>query len=91
MYEKAVEFALTSGVKRRGGMAVKAERLGKGWPDRLVLFRGSCAWVELKRPGGSLRRRQKAIAGMLRRNGFYVVCLHSIDEVDEWLRSWFGD
>ncbi len=90
MLEHAVESALVRGAKRRGALAIKAERLGKGFPDRLILaWRGRIAWVELKRPGGVLRRRQSIIAKILRRLGFEVYCLSSIEEVETWLDEWF--
>ncbi len=92
MYETSVENALVRGVKRRRAIAPKGERLGKGWPDRIVLaFPGRVAFVELKRPGGALRLRQHVIAKLLRRLGFDVYCLSSVAEVEAWLHEWFGD
>ncbi len=91
MLEKAVESALVRGVKLRGGIAPKGERLGKGWPDRLILYQGRIAFVETKRPGGTLRLRQRVVAKLLRHLGFDVFCLYTTTEVEAWLHDWFGD
>ena len=92
MLEKNVEDALVRGVRKRRGIAPKAEKLGKGWPDRIVLaYPGRIAFVELKRTGGTIRKRQKLIGKLLRRLGFTVVYLFTIEEVEAWLNEWFGD
>ncbi len=90
MLEKAVENALTKGVKLRSGIAPKCEKIGKGWPDRVVLaWKARIAFVELKRPDGKLGTRQRLIAKMLRALGFDVFCLYSVEEVEAWLEGWF--
>jgi hypothetical protein len=92
MLEKNVEAALVRGVKRRRAIAPKGEKLGKGWPDRIVLaYPGKIAFVELKRVGGTPRRRQILIGKLLRSLGFTHVFLYTVDEVEAWLNEWFGD
>ena len=77
-------------MRLRDGIAPKCERIGKGWPDRVVLAReGRIAFVELKRPDGRLGVRQRLIAKMLEALGFDVFCLYTKEEVETWLEGWF--
>ena len=94
--EIIVENVLVDGVKsHKPAFTMKGERLGKGWPDRIVFAPGGrLAFIELKRPGvGSegLRPRQKVIGGMLRLLGFDVYCLWTVPQVEKWLSEFFGD
>ncbi len=92
MLEKSVESALVRGVKKRRAIAPKGEKLGKGWPDRIVLaYPGRIAFVELKRIGGTIRKRQKLIGKLLRSLGFTVVYLFTVEDVEVWLNEWFED
>ena len=96
MQENSVESALVKGVKsHKPAFTMKGERLGKGWPDRIVFAPDArIAFIELKRPDigeKGLRRRQKVICGILRLLGFEVHCLWTIKQVEEWLVEFFGD
>ena len=96
MLEKTVEEALVDGVKNhKPAFTMKGERLGKGWPDRIVFAPGGrLAFIELKRPDigpKGLRTRQKVIGGMLRLLGFDVYVLWTKEQVEEWLIEFFGD
>lgn len=93
MLESSVESALVRGVKRhKPAFTMKGERLGKGWPDRIVFAsKGRIAFIELKRPGGILARRQNLIGKLLRRLGFEWQCLWTHKAVEEWLVEFFGD
>lgn len=61
-----------------------------GWPDRLCVWpdgRGTCDWVELKRPsGGRLEPRQKVIIPELRSRGATVEIINTKELVDRWFR-----
>ena len=90
MLEKSVESAFMRGVRKRKAIAPKCEKLGKGWPDRVILaFPGRICFIELKRPSGKLRRRQAAIGRMLRALGFEWHCLYTKEAVKEFLDEWF--
>lgn len=91
MLEKTVEAAFMRGVKVHRAWAPKVERLGKGWPDRVVLWQGRIAFVELKRPDGSVSRRQRYIRDRLRKLGFEWWCLYTQEAVAEWIDEWFDE
>ena len=84
MLEKEVERKLVTAVQMMDGVAVKFVSPGfAGMPDRLVLLPGGrIAFVEVKRPGEKPRPLQKARHHMLRRLGFRVYVLDSIEEIE---------
>ena len=83
MREKTVESKLSSAVKAKGGLAVKFTSPGfNGMPDRLVMFPGGrIAFVEVKAPGETPRPLQRSRHRLLRRMGFKVYVLDSIDQI----------
>ncbi len=83
MREKTVESTFTSAVKAKGGLAVKFTSPGfNGMPDRLVMFPGGrIAFVEVKAPGEKPRPLQLSRMKLLRRLGFKVYVLDSIDQI----------
>lgn len=88
MLESAVEKRLVKEVKARGGWAIKFIPSVSGLPDRIVLLPGGrLFFVELKRPkGGVVAEHQKVVHAKLRRLGFRVDVLSSIDEVLAWTK-----
>jgi hypothetical protein len=84
MTEKKIERYLAAKVKAVGGISYKLTCQGTaGLPDRLVLFpEGKAGFVELKKPGGKLRKRQEAIIKKLRGLGFSVFVIDSKLGVD---------
>lgn len=83
MREKTVESKFSSAVKAKGGLAVKFTSPGfNGMPDRLVMFPGGrIAFVEVKAPGETPRPLQRSRHRLLRRMGFKVYVLGSIDQI----------
>ena len=83
MLEKQIEKALTTAVKKRGGLALKFVSPGlPGVPDRLVLMpKGKLAFVELKAPGKKMRTLQIKRKSQLEALGFLVYCLDNIEEM----------
>ena len=83
MLEKEVEKKLVTAVQLMDGVAVKFVSPGfAGMPDRLVLLPGGrMAFVEVKRPGEKPRPLQKARHRMLRRLGFKVYVLDSVEKI----------
>lgn len=83
MREKVVESKFSKAVKAKGGLAVKfISPSFNGMPDRLVMFPGGrIAFVEVKAPGETPRPLQAARHKLLRRMGFKVFVLDSLDQI----------
>lgn len=94
MIEATVERHLVKMVKRAGGEIRKVRWIGRrGAPDRLVLMKhpfsiklaahSTCHFfVELKRPGGTLRPEQEREHTILRESGITVLVFDSKDSID---------
>lgn len=83
MREKQTEQKLVSAVKKLGGIAPKFISPGlDGMPDRIVLLPGGhIAFVEVKAMGCKPRPLQLARHGMLRRLGFRVYLVDSLEQI----------
>lgn len=83
MREREVESALVKAVRKRHGMALKFVCPGlDGVPDRIVLLpNGKLAFIELKRPGGKMRKLQEKRKAQFEALGFLVFCVNDIDEI----------
>ena len=93
MREKAIERKLTLMVKKRGGICPKFVSPGyDGMPDRIVLLPGGCmAFVEVKSPGEKPRALQISRHTLLRRLGFRVYVLDSVEQIEVILSQIGGD
>lgn len=91
--ESQVERRLHKPIKDLGGMYLKLVCPSfTGVPDRLILLPGArVVFVELKRPGGKERPRQRYVQGLLRGLGFQVFSTvdspERIAEVIEYCRK----
>ncbi len=83
MREKTIEQKLVSDVKGLGGLGLKLVCPDFcGMPDRLLLLPGGrIAFVEVKAPGEKPRPLQLSRHRLLRRMGFKVYVLDSIDQI----------
>lgn len=83
MLEKEIERKLVRTVQMMGGKAVKIACPGyDGMPDRMILLNdGRMAFVEVKRPGQKPRPLQESRHRALRKLGFRVYVLDSMDQV----------
>lgn len=83
MREKQTEQKLVSAVKKLGGIAPKFMSPGlDGIPERIVLLPGGhMAFVEVKAMGCKPRPLQLARHGMLRRLGFRVYVVDSLEQI----------
>lgn len=89
MREKTLERKLVEAVKATGGIAPKFVSPGfDGMPDRLVLLPlGKIGFVEVKRHGEKPRPLQESRHGMLRRLGFKVFVIDSIEQIGGVVRD----
>jgi hypothetical protein len=88
--EKTVEATFTDAVRVRGGACLKLSVLGRrGYPDRLVLYRGRAWFVELKRPGEEPRPDQERAHRKLARWGFPVTVVDRREQVEPLVSAWF--
>lgn len=93
MREKVIEQALVSAVKAQGGVCWKFISPGTaGVPDRIILMpMGRIAFVEVKAPGERPRKLQLARHHLLRRFGFKVYVLDSIDDIQKIIKEVMPD
>lgn len=89
MTEKKIERTLVSAVKAQGGICWKfVSPSTAGVPDRIILMpMGRIAFVEVKAPGESPRKLQLARHRLLRRLGFKVYVLDSIDDIQSIIKE----
>ena len=89
MREKVIERKLIQAVRQCGGLALKFVSPGfNGVPDRLLLFMGGkVAFVEVKAPGESPRPLQAHRMEQLRRLGFKVFVLDSVNQIEGIISS----
>lgn len=86
MTESRIENELRNRVEKIGGKAYKfSSPANNGVPDRIVLYKGQCYFVELKRPGEDLRPLQKAVRRKFEKLGFKVYVIDSIEKVGEFI------
>ena len=89
MREKVIERKLIQAVRQCGGLALKFVSPGfNGVPDRLLLFMGGkVAFVEVKAPGEGPRPLQVHRMEQLRRMGFKVFVLDSVNQIEGIISS----
>lgn len=89
MYEREIERKLVARTKAMGGIAPKFTSPGfDGMPDRLILLPGGrMAFVELKAPGKKPRPLQEARHRLLRRLGFKVYVIDSVEQIGSVLNE----
>ncbi|HZK56684.1 MAG TPA: VRR-NUC domain-containing protein [Clostridia bacterium] len=88
MLEKDIEKKLKEEIKRIGGRAFKFTSPGiNGVPDRMVLYKGKCYFVELKKPGETPNKLQKAVHRKFKRLGFEVYIIDSLAKVGDFINE----
>lgn len=85
--ENVIEKRFKKEIELIGGKALKFVSPGvSGVPDRIVLLpHGRIVFVELKAPGKKLRAMQEYRAKELRKLGFRVDCIDSIDRIKQFV------
>lgn len=87
--ERNIEQYLTKEVNKLGGLCWKWVSPGNsGVPDRIVIYKGTVVFVELKRPtGGKLRALQVVRLKQLADQGQDVRVLNTKLQVDELINE----
>lgn len=85
--EKLLDDKLCRGVKSLGGMALKMTCLTfTGIPDRTCLLPGGRVYfVELKTTGRKLSPRQEIVVPWLRKLGFEVWVIDTVEQLTEFI------
>lgn len=84
MLEHAVEAHLLAQCRRVGLLCLKLTSPARaGVPDRVVIAPEATVFVEVKRPGGRLRRLQEVTVAKMRRAGAVVHVVDTLAGVDE--------
>lgn len=89
MKESSIEARLVKEVEKLGGLCWKFVSPGvAGVPDRLVLLpKGKIVFVELKAPGKKARALQEYRHKQLRKLGFKVEIIDSIEGVKRFINE----
>lgn len=86
LLEADLEKRLVKKITDLGGLAWKFTSPGTiGVPDRIILFRGVMVFVEMKAPRKDMRAIQKFRATQIEREGFPVMQLNSVEQVDQFV------
>ena len=81
---KFVKFCLD-----KGWECLKLRIAGEnGFPDRTVLTPNGVYFIELKRPGGKLRARQRVWLDKLNNLGYKADYFDSLETAVEWIEQW---
>ena len=89
MRESFIEEKLTKAVRHNGGVCWKFTSPGTaGVPDRIILMpEGRIAFVEVKAPGEKPRPLQLSRHRLLRRLGFQVYVLDTLEDIDKFIKE----
>ena len=89
MREKIIEEKFTKAVKQKGGVCWKFTSPGTaGVPDRIVLMpKGHIAFVAVTAPNQTPRPLQLSRHKLLRRLGFQVYVLDTLEDIDKFIKE----
>lgn len=87
--EKLVERKLVESIRVHGGMCIKLLSDNfRGLPDRMVLLpNGNISFCELKTTGKKPTRVQKCVHNLIRKLGFHVEVIDTIEGVNNFINS----
>lgn len=84
--EKSIESYFTDRIKSIGGVCYKFVSPGNsGVPDRVVLYKGCVAFIELKRPGAKPRKLQRLVMRDIIDQGVPALAINSKEQVDYFI------
>jgi hypothetical protein len=88
MLEAELEAYFRGQCKRLGLLTIKLNlQQNRGYPDRLVLYKGKAHFSELKTLAGKQTPLQKYRASTLEAQGFSVPVLRTKDEIKTYLEA----
>lgn len=67
------------------GGILKGDGMKAGFPDLMLIWRGGIAFIEVKKPGGTLQPEQKSVHQILMSMGWPVAVCKSHDEAYDFL------
>ena len=89
--ERAVERYLLAECRRHGLFCLKFVSPARGGvPDRVVITPTGTVFVEVKRPGGDLEKRQRAMHAKMRRFGAEIHVVDDEPGVDAFISRVLG-
>ena len=69
-----IEEEVCKWAEQRGWLTPKLQWLNEtGWPDRTFIKDGIVAWIEFKKPGGVVSKKQKYWHQKMREHGAHVI------------------
>ena len=78
--EKSIESYFTDRIKSIGAISYNS-----GVPDRVVLYKGCVAFIELKRPGAKPRKLQRLVMQDIIDQGVPAFAINSKEQVDNFI------
>lgn len=92
MLEARVERYLLRACQKNGLLCLKFVSPQRGGvPDRVIIAPSGTVFVEVKRPGEHLRRRQRVMTKKMRRYGARVFAVNTMSEVDDLVAKLLAD
>lgn len=85
--ERTVEQYLNKQIQSLGGLSFKFKSTVNGVPDRIIIFDGKTHFIEVKRPGGKLRKEQVAMHNRMRNHRASVHVVSSHADIDKFIRN----
>lgn len=84
--ENDIEKHLKKQITKIGGLCFKFVSPGtRGVPDRIILYKGETCFVELKRPGGKVRKDQQKMAQTFQKQQIPIYVLDTKIAVDHFV------
>ena len=88
--ERKIENEIINRLRAKGMMVVwLTERGRRGWPDLTVMYGGKAVFVEVKKPGGSIRAQQLDRQRELSSHGMWACICDDADDAVERVTEWF--
>lgn len=87
MLERSLERYFAKKSVEIGGKSYKLESKTNGLPDRILLYRGLCFFVELKTEKGKLSDLQKLRHEEIKKHFDNVYVLKGKDEIDNFFKE----
>lgn len=83
-----IEDHVCKWAESNGWLVAKLQWLNQtGWPDRTFVKNGIVAWIEFKKPGGVISKKQKYWIGQLRLQGANVAVFDDPTMAIAWLEA----